>query len=80
MTQFAVQRFEVGRVGGTTVLRLPVPLVGEIAVGGAASALERLEDENGTRLKTRRIMTRNEMRGSPAVTTLPLMTNPSSPV
>jgi hypothetical protein len=39
---------------------LPVPSVGEIAVGGLASALRRLEDGNGTRHK-RRATTRREM-------------------
>jgi hypothetical protein len=56
---------------------LPVPSVGEIAVGGLASAFRKLDDENGTRLKKRRTTTRREMQDVLIVTGFFLMVNPS---
>jgi hypothetical protein len=87
ITQLAVHRL-VGTVEVPEVMivprlaGLPVPPVGEIAVvtmGAAASALGRLENENGMRLKSSRTTPRNEMRGPLTVTTLPLMMNLPQP-
>jgi len=64
MTQFVLQRFVGTELGVTIVCRSPAPAgVGEIAVGGLASALRRLEDENGTRQTRSRATKKREMQG-----------------